>query len=81
MTKQERVEQKADRLYKFVHDHLKEHARAPSYREMDAHLGCSSKTVQKLLDHLEQSGRGLHRVKGCWRRIWVPVNDTAPKGE
>lgn len=75
MTRAERFQHNADKLYTFIREYLLENARGPSQREMATHLGCSPNTVQKLLDHLERSGRGLHRVRGAWRRLWVPIRD------
>lgn len=71
----ETLEQKADRLYRFIHDYLKENAEAPSHREMYTHLKCSPNTLAEVLNHLEQSGRGLHRVRGLKRRLWVPISE------
>lgn len=48
---------------------------APSHREMYKHLKCSPNTLAGLLNHLEQSGKGLHRVRGLKRRLWVPMRD------
>lgn len=68
-------EAKAERLYTFIHDYLKDNSRPPSHREMYEHLQCSPNTLGVLLNHLEQSGRAIHRVRGCWRRIWVPISE------
>lgn len=75
MATTETLEQKAERLYAFIYEYFKENAKAPSHREMYEHIKCSPNTLGELLNLLEQSGKGLHRVKGGWRRIWVPVHD------
>ena len=75
MSEQVTLEQKADRLYQFIYSELKDKAMAPSHREMCAHLKCSPNTLAELLNHLEQSGKGLHRVRGRRRRLWVPIQD------
>ncbi len=69
------MEEKADRLYRFIYDELKDKAQAPSHREMAAHLGCSWETMVKVLNYLEESGRGLQRVRGLKRRLWVPIHE------
>ncbi len=74
-------EEKADKLYRYIHDYLKDNARGPSHREMYAHMQCSPNTLGELLDNLEQTGRPIHRVKGCWRRIWVPMSVMPDEGE
>lgn len=75
MSTTETMEEKTDRLYRFIYGYFKENAKAPSHREMYQHLKCSPNTLGELLDLLERSGKGLHRVKGGWRRIWVPVSE------
>lgn len=75
MSEQATLEEKADRLYRFIYGELKDKAMAPSHREMCEHLKCSPNTLAGLLNHLEQSGKGLHRVRGLKRRLWVPIRE------
>lgn len=70
----ETLEQKADRLYNFIHDYLKENAKPPSHKEMAEGLHISRETVARALNLLEEQERPIHRVRGRGRQVWVPLN-------
>jgi DNA-binding transcriptional regulator YhcF (GntR family) len=63
------LEEKADRLYRYIYDYLTEHARPPSHREMAVHMGMSTKTLPLVLATLEKQGRAIYRRRK-WRHVW-----------
>ncbi|HEY3363911.1 MAG TPA: hypothetical protein VGK74_02510 [Symbiobacteriaceae bacterium] len=71
----ETLEQKADRLYEWIHDYLVCEARKPSHKEMAAGLHFSTETIQKCLNHLEATGRPIHHIRNRARQVWVPVRE------
>lgn len=74
MAQTESLQQTADRVYKFYQDYLKENAKPPTHREVVEGLHISTETLAKALNHLEESGRAIHRVRGRGRQVWVPIS-------
>lgn len=68
------LQEKADKLYTWIHNYLIENARSPSHREMAEGLHISTETIQKCLNLLKEQGRPINRIKGRGRQIWVPIN-------
>jgi DNA-binding transcriptional regulator YhcF (GntR family) len=69
----ETLEEKANRLYAYIHQYLIENAKAPSHKEMAKDLSISTETLAKCLNLLEMQGRAIHRIRGRARQVWVPI--------
>jgi len=74
VTQNQEWEAKADRLYTYIHDYLKEHAISPSHKEMYQYLRCSPNTLAMLLNHLDKT-RPIQRIRGRARRLWIPISE------
>lgn len=70
MATTETLEQKAERLFQFIYQHLMEWAKAPSQREMAEECQMSRETVIQCLHLLEKQGKAIYK-RGKPRKVTV----------
>lgn len=70
MSTTETLEEKADRLYRFIYDYLMENAQPPTHKEMVEGMRVSRETLSQLLDLLVSQGRAVNR-RHRHRQVWL----------
>lgn len=70
MSTTETLEQKADRLYRFIYDYLMEYAKPPTHGEMVEGIQVSTETLSRLLRLLVKQDRAIYRCHRH-RQVWL----------